>query len=437
MAYAIQVENLGKRYTRGTSAAIYSTLREALSETAARAGRVAGRALSGRDNGSRPEEFWALRDVTFEIERGRAVGLIGSNGAGKSTLLKLLSRITAPTTGRAVMRGRVGSMLEVGTGFHAELSGRENIYLNGAVLGMRRAEIGRKFDEIVAFAEVEPFIDTPVKRYSSGMYLRLAFAVAAHLEPEILIVDEVLAVGDAAFQKKCLARMSTAAGEGRTVILVSHNMDAIQRLCTECILLDNGRIADMGEASRVITAYLLSSQDQARPESWVDLTTASRSGTGEVRFKTFRYSSEDAALHFLPYPFGRLAIDFRLDSDRARRLDSLAITIRTRGGTLLMTVEMATLGESIQLLEGENLVSVVIDELYLNPGIYTVGFSAGSAIGESFDVVDPAAEIEVIPAPGGNLGTTPGGMIPSRFRVVEHVAEGANPSKHMPRPSEA
>src|ERR1700719_1025813 len=217
-----------------------------------------------RGNGrSTSETIWALKDVSFNIKRGEAIGIIGGNGAGKSTLLKILNRITEPSTGGVDIYGRVGALLEVGTGFHPELTGRENIFLNGAILGMTRAEIKRKFDEIVAFAEVERFLDTPVKRYSSGMYVRLAFAVAAHLDPEILLIDEVLAVGDAEFQKKCLAKMEdVAANEGRTVIFVSHNMDAVCHLCSRCILLRQGEVAKSGDTAEVVALYLGGEQDQ-------------------------------------------------------------------------------------------------------------------------------------------------------------------------------
>lgn len=250
---AIRVENLGKRYRIGRREP-YKTLRDSL----AGAVRAPFRRLSGGSNGDggRGELIWALRDVSFEVRRGEVVGVIGRNGAGKSTLLKILSRITAPTEGSAVINGRVGSLLEVGTGFHPELTGRENIYLSGAILGMRKREINEKFDEIVKFAEVEKFIDTPLKRYSSGMQVRLAFAVAAHLEPEILLVDEVLAVGDAAFQKKCLGKMGDISKEGRTVLFVSHNMGAIEQLCDKCILLENGVIKQIGTTSTVISIYL-------------------------------------------------------------------------------------------------------------------------------------------------------------------------------------
>ena len=217
-----------------------------------------------RDGKPTTETFWALNQVSFDVEEGEVLGIIGPNGAGKSTLLKILNRITEPTSGGVDIYGRIGALLEVGTGFHPELTGRENIFLNGAVLGMTRAEIKRKFDDIVAFAEVEKFLDTPVKRYSSGMYVRLAFAVAAHLDPEILLIDEVLAVGDAAFQEKCLAKMEdVAANEGRTVIFVSHNMDAVCHLCSRCILLKQGAIAKIGDAAEVVAAYLGGEQDGA------------------------------------------------------------------------------------------------------------------------------------------------------------------------------
>ncbi len=248
---AIRVENLGKRYRIGRAQQRHDTLRDQISDWVS---RVATRhsPLATRHS---DDFIWALRDVSFEVKRGEVVGIIGRNGAGKSTLLKILSRITKPTEGSADVYGRMGTLLEVGTGFHGELSGRENIYLSGAIMGMSKAEIDRKFDEIVAFAEVEKFIDTPVKHYSSGMYVRLAFAVAAHLEPEILLVDEVLAVGDAAFQKKCLGKMGDVAREGRTVLFVSHNMAAISNLCPYALLLNQGKVVCLNKTDDVIEAY--------------------------------------------------------------------------------------------------------------------------------------------------------------------------------------
>ncbi len=276
---AVRVEGLGKEYRLGGPRERYSTLRDQLSKLAS--GPL--KAVFGR--GERSEQnppFWALKDVSFDVPRGEVVGIIGRNGAGKSTLLKILSRITEPTEGEVDISGRVGSLLEVGTGFHPELTGRENVYLNGAILGMRRAEIARKFDEIVAFAEVEKFIDTPVKHYSSGMYMRLAFAVAAHLEPEILIVDEVLAVGDAEFQKKCLGKMGEVAKGGRTVLFVSHNMHAIKSLCTQGILLETGQVSFDGSAPACVSHYL--DRSSAGPCSSLVSLPSSRPGTGEWRF---------------------------------------------------------------------------------------------------------------------------------------------------------
>src|SRR5688500_888203 len=250
----ITVEGLGKAYLLGQKAEANQTFRDALVNLAtAPARRFRERNL---DPASRSDAFWAIRNINFEVNRGEVLGLVGRNGAGKSTLLKVLSRITEPTEGRAVLRGRVASLLEVGTGFHPELSGRENIYPNGAILGMRKAEIDRKFDAIVDFAEVEKFLDTPVKRYSSGMYVRLAFAVAAHLEPEILIVDEVLAVGDASFQKKCLGKMGDVVRQGRTVLFVSHNMDAVTALCTHVIVVAGGRVSERMPPDEGVKQYL-------------------------------------------------------------------------------------------------------------------------------------------------------------------------------------
>jgi lipopolysaccharide transport system ATP-binding protein len=255
----IRVENLGKKYLIGQEGNYrYVALRDVITQGAKSLLKTLKNPQSRASRNT--EEFWALKDVSFEVKQGEVVGIVGRNGAGKSTLLKILSRITEPTTGKIEINGRVASLLEVGTGFHPELTGRENIYLNGAILGMSREEIKRKFDEIVAFAEVEKFLDTPVKRYSSGMYVRLAFAVAAHLEPEILVVDEVLAVGDAAFQKKCLGKMGdVATQEGRTVLFVSHNMGAVNQLCQSAIWIETGQVKAIGEAKSITENYLISS----------------------------------------------------------------------------------------------------------------------------------------------------------------------------------
>ena len=285
---AILVEDLGKCYIIGHQSAKGDGLRHAI-ESAVRAPLRSFNSARRKRRENR-EEFWALREVNLEIKQGEVVGIIGRNGAGKSTLLKILSRITDPTQGRVRMRGRVSSLLEVGTGFHAELTGRENIFLNGAILGMTRAEIIRKFDEIVAFSGVEKFLDTPVKRYSSGMYVRLAFSVAAHLEPEILIVDEVLAVGDSEFQKKCLDKMDDVGQSGRTILFVSHNMQAITRLCNRCILLEQGQVRMDGAPLRVTAAYLKSASNLMAVREWTDLSKAP--GDDVIRLCSIRAISE-------------------------------------------------------------------------------------------------------------------------------------------------
>jgi lipopolysaccharide transport system ATP-binding protein len=283
----IQTENLSKKYRLGARAEPYKTLRESFSRAAISPLRVGRSIVKRRPDGepNRRPDFWALKDVSFEVKRGEVLGIIGRNGAGKSTLLKLLSRITQPTEGRVRVKGQVASLLEVGSGFHPELSGRENIFLNGAILGMSRADIVRKFDEIVSFAEVERFIDTPVKRYSSGMYLRLAFAVAAHLDPEILIIDEVLAVGDADFQRKCLGKVGAVSRAGRTVVFVSHNMSAVSALCSRGVVLDRGRVAMQGPVEAAVASYLASGTEGSRS---VDLIGHPDNNSTAIRFESLR-----------------------------------------------------------------------------------------------------------------------------------------------------
>lgn len=293
MNTVIKVENLSKKYIIGHQVKEpYQTLRD----TVARKSRKVGKWLlhpflsSSAQSFSGTEEFWALKDVSFEVQQGDRLGIIGRNGAGKSTLLKILSRITEPTKGRISIKGRVASLLEVGTGFHPELTGRENIFLNGAILGMGKLEIKKKFDEIVAFAEVEKFLDTPVKHYSSGMYVRLAFAVAAHLEPEILIIDEVLAVGDAQFQNKCLGRMKEVGDEGRTVLFVSHNMSAVKSLCEKAIWLESGRIMSIGNSDLIVSEYLQNGANDLREQTWENPDMAP--GNDKVRLHYIRLTPD-------------------------------------------------------------------------------------------------------------------------------------------------
>jgi lipopolysaccharide transport system ATP-binding protein len=283
MAVAIAADQLSKRYRIGELQAAYGTLREALARGTKRVLRM--------DHHGHHEEVWALRDVSFEVSEGEVVGVIGRNGAGKSTLLKVLTRITMPTSGRAEIRGRVGSLLEVGTGFHPELTGRENVYLNGSILGMKRREIADKLDDIIEFAGIERFMDTPVKRYSSGMHVRLAFAVAAHLEPEILLVDEVLAVGDAEFQRRCLGRMEDLSQSGRTVLFVSHNMQAVSQLCDRALWLDQGRVVRDGVSSDVVATYLQSGLGASSSMEWPDLETAP--GDSLARLRSARVVDEE------------------------------------------------------------------------------------------------------------------------------------------------
>jgi lipopolysaccharide transport system ATP-binding protein len=287
----IRIENISKQYRIGVRKEAYTTLRDSVSEAL----RSPARLWQNWNGGQKAETIWALRDISFSVQPGEVIGIIGRNGAGKSTLLKVLSRITEPTSGRIDLYGRVASLLEVGTGFHPELTGRENIYLNGAILGMRKAEIVAKFDEIVAFAELEKYIETPVKRYSSGMYMRLAFAVASHLEPEILVVDEVLAVGDAQFQKKCLGRMNDVASEGRTVLFVSHNMAAVQSLCRRVVWLNEGRIIEDGPTRSAVSHYLKTSSTTEYGQVWEDIAKAPGNEIVRLRSAFIRPRGQDSS----------------------------------------------------------------------------------------------------------------------------------------------
>jgi lipopolysaccharide transport system ATP-binding protein len=375
---AIAVEGLGKRYRIGASRAPYRTLRETIIDAAASPVRRVAAVLRGEAASTRSSYIWALKDVSFEVRQGEAVGIIGRNGAGKSTLLKVLSRITKPTEGRAKVSGRVGSLLEVGTGFHPELTGRENIYLNGAILGMRRAEILRKFDEIVAFSEIEEFLDTPVKHYSSGMYVRLAFAVAAHLEPEILVVDEVLAVGDASFQKKCLGKMGDVSRGGRTVLFVSHNMSAVATLCNRCLLIHKGNLSRDGTPSEVTSYY----QTELYPlaEDVTDLRNLERYGSGRARFTSLRLQPLDrnGAVQGRLVSGGDLRVELNIVAHTPIRGANVAFTVYDGMGYRLIDVNTALHSELLDLETGhETRVEFTLHELLLKPATYLVGLWLG------------------------------------------------------------
>jgi lipopolysaccharide transport system ATP-binding protein len=341
------------------------------------------------------DEFWALNDVSFEIQQGDRVGIIGRNGAGKSTLLKILSRITPPTKGRIEITGRVASLLEVGTGFHGDLSGRENIYLNGSILGMSKHEIDRKFDEIVAFAEVDKFLDTPVKRYSSGMYVRLAFAVAAHLEPEILIVDEVLAVGDIAFQKKCIGKMKdVSTNEGRTILFVSHNMAAIQNICDKCIYMKNGELIDYNKTELVIPKYLLSSQASS---TILLADRADRMGNGAVRFQSIIYKDENNNVITNAQCGSGLNIELALLANPKFDLSYLNITIGIdddNGQRIAQLNNNNTNQIFEKFREGEIIVKINIPNLPLKGGNYTLSVFS-SVNNDVADWIQEATTLEV------------------------------------------
>jgi lipopolysaccharide transport system ATP-binding protein len=370
---AIRVENLSKRYRIGRARQRHDTLRDALVAGLRRSlGWLRGDGRGG--DGESEDTIWALKDVSFEVKRGEVVGIIGRNGAGKSTLLKILSRITEPTEGRAEIHGRVGSLLEVGTGFHPELTGRENVYLSGAILGMKRAEIDAKFDEIVAFAEVDKFLDTPFKHYSSGMKVRLGFAVAAHLEPEILLVDEVLAVGDAAFQKKCLGKMGDVAGEGRTVLFVSHNMAAVKQLCSRALLLRSGMVVCTGSSADVTYRYLSSSMHspnlgQIAPETH-------RGGSGKLRFDRVNIisSSGHPVREILLGEEFTIALYFSVwEAVRSARV---GVGISTIEGVRIATLVQTDCGMSPLSVEpGMYKISVVLRN-FLLPGNYVLDVGA-------------------------------------------------------------
>ncbi|HSK63200.1 MAG TPA: ABC transporter ATP-binding protein [Pyrinomonadaceae bacterium] len=387
MTPIVKAENLGKVYQIGTRTTGYATLRESLTNALRSPFATLRRRTETREN------VWALRDVSFNVMAGQVLGIIGQNGAGKSTLLKILSRITEPTTGRAELYGRAGSLLEVGTGFHPELTGRKNIFLNGAILGMTRPEIQRKFDEIVAFAELEKFLDTPVKRYSSGMYMRLAFSVAAHLDPEILVVDEVLAVGDAAFQKKCLGRMRDISTEGRTVLFVSHNMAAIRSLCQRGILLAAGRKVFEGTAGECVDRYLAEVTQHATNE--VDLTSVRRSRgvDSTLRMDKVRLASRDGR----PLVRSGDPLEVELLFSVAEPLEDVVVGVNISSADNVSIMECRnshSVGAIEQLGPGEYSIKCRINQNILSPGLYFLNVGARCA-SKPLDYVPQAMTFEI------------------------------------------
>jgi lipopolysaccharide transport system ATP-binding protein len=409
MSVAIRAQNLSKRYEIAAARQRHDTLRDQIAENVKSALR--------RRDASRPrvDTIWALRDVSFEVKTGEIIGLVGRNGAGKSTLLKVLSRITEPTSGRAEIYGRVGSLLEVGTGFDRELTGRENIFLSGAILGMKKAEIDRKFDEIVSFAEIEKFVETPVKRYSSGMYLRLAFAVAAHLDPEILLLDEVLAVGDAAFQKRCLGKMEEVAGGGRTIVFVSHNMAAITRFCTRCIWIDGGRVCAEGNTEEIVAAYLASGvrdcgevtfpADQAPGSEYVRLDAVRvRDSAGDVT------SNIDARKPF------SIEVEYRV----LRQANALRVgftLLAADGSALLSSMDLESTRDQIRREPGRYVGRCTLPGDFLNYGQYFVSVGADFPMIQSHFFCDRSLSflVERTGGLGGHIPDARSGMLRMRL----------------------
>jgi lipopolysaccharide transport system ATP-binding protein len=384
MTRVIQAEGLGKRYRRGVH--VDAGLRHALERFV----RSPLRSLLG----AKQETFWALKDVSLEVKEGEVLGLIGRNGAGKTTLLKILSRITRPTEGWAEIRGRVRSLLEVGTGFHPELTGRENTYLSGSILGMSKREIDRKFDEIVAFAEIEKFIETPVKHYSSGMYVRLAFAVAAHLEPEILLVDEVLAVGDIAFQKKCLGKMGEVARGGRTVVLVSHNMAAVNALCSRCVIMNAGGVEFDGPTDKATTRYYAESLSIT---SGSGLSALAREGNGAARFISVSIQPLDSLGRPLDvaFPGCDLSISVELQCEANFAHANLALIFYDSSGYRILDTNTAQKGDFVSMQAGQTArASFLLREVLLRPGKYLLGLWLGREGVETIDDIEHATTLD-------------------------------------------
>jgi lipopolysaccharide transport system ATP-binding protein len=433
-APAIRVRGLGKRYRVGALQSRHNTLRDHLAGAAREAWTRAGRALR-RGEPRAAETIWALRNIDLDVAPGEAVGIIGGNGAGKSTLLKLLSRITQPTEGHGVIRGRIGSLLEVGTGFHSELTGRENTFLNGAILGMRRTEIARKFDSIVDFAGVERFIDTPVKFYSSGMYLRLAFAVAAHMDPDILVVDEVLAVGDQEFRARCIQKMRSISREdGRTVLFVSHDMNALRRLCDRCLLLRSGALVEDGETNAVIAHHLSDAGAGAMPARWIELVGIARGGSGEARFRAVRYRGGREDVGYAPSSEGPLLVQVAVESDVRREVASLAVTIDDPHGGQLVNMDSALVGGPIALEAGRNTFTIRAEALHLRPGSYTMGLWLADERSAPLDHLPIALHLEVVPGGGADhpARVAASGVVSCDFRVTAGAEASEDPGGRDP-----
>lgn len=368
----IRATNLGKRYRLGARTEPYHTLRDAISRIPDVPRRLIQAAFRRGETSSKPQHIWALRDLNLDVRRGEVLGIIGRNGSGKTTLLKVLSRITEPTTGRVELRGRVGSLLEVGSGFHPELSGRENILLNGAILGMKRVELKQKFDEIVAFSEVEKFLDTPVKRYSSGMYVRLAFAVAAHLEPEILLIDEVLAVGDVAFQRRCLGKMGEIARGGRTVVFVSHNLAAIESFCTRAVVIEEGQMIFDGDVQGALSTYL--ENQESRLSHGLDSETR-RSGSGKLAFSSVGLETSDGG----PLTAARsgqdvvLVLGYTNKGGGTHRHVDVGFSLHAANGQDLTVLYSSYTGKQYSVENREGEFRCRLGRLPLTPGRYRVG----------------------------------------------------------------
>ncbi len=416
---AISVEGLGKRYRIGAGPAEpYGNIRESLVRAA---GAPLRRLRGGASGGGATRDAWALKDVSFEVKHGEAVGIIGRNGAGKSTLLKVLSRITEPTTGQAVVHGRVGSLLEVGTGFHPELSGRENIYLNGAVMGMSRADIKRRFDEIVDFAGVETYLDTPVKRYSSGMYMRLAFAVAAHLEPEVLVVDEVLAVGDVEFQKKCLGKMSDVSRGGHTVLFVSHNLGAIQQLCSQAVLLHQGEVDFKGNAVSAVSAY---SQRLQVTRYEFQSCMAHLANSSLIPTKCYVEDTTSRAVHSIRYSEPvKILLEYEVTTPLRGVQIAVEVWSQENGCILCSTNLDVSNGDFAVLDVGQYCASCVVPQL-LRPGQYWIEVSASipgmqmlfeSTTAWDFEVIDDGSPLALLSQ--GRRGATLPVMLWQQRRV--------------------